>query len=91
MKKELLLFVLTLTSITFFSQEKMGKPFFTGSASITLERNEFDEGFVDDEPFFAPAAFLGCHITGLMKKERFLVCVTGNLPLMLSKVVKPLK
>ena len=38
------------------SQEKVGKSFLSGSLNFTLGRNEFDEGFGDDEPFFTPAA-----------------------------------
>ena len=39
-------------------EEKKGKPFFTSSLNFTFGRNEYDEGFCDDEPFFSPAGVL---------------------------------
>jgi hypothetical protein len=56
--KKLLLIVLFFGVIRTASQEKIGRPFFTGSLNFTLERNEFDESFGDDEPFFTFSATL---------------------------------
>ena len=54
--KKLLLLTIIFCGLQTSSQEKLGKPFFTSSLNFTLGRNEFDEGFGDDEPFFVPAA-----------------------------------
>ncbi len=57
--KQILLFIIIFCGTqTLVSQEKKGTPFFTSSLNFTFGRNEFDEGFGDDEPFLAPAAVL---------------------------------
>ncbi|MCI2229270.1 hypothetical protein MC378_08850 [Polaribacter sp. MSW13] len=56
MKKLLLLVLIAFSSLKVTSQEKDIKSFFTSSLNFTLARNEFDEAFGDDEPFFSPAA-----------------------------------
>jgi hypothetical protein len=56
MKKTLFLFAL-LVSLQGVSQEKLGKPFLTGSANFTLGINEnYTLNSNDDEPFLVPAA-----------------------------------
>lgn len=54
--KKIILFVLLFSAIKIISQEQLGRPFITGSLNFTLERNEFDEGFGDEEPFFTLSA-----------------------------------
>jgi hypothetical protein len=56
MKKMLITFVFLFIFQNYYSQEKLGEPFFTSSLNVTLGRNEYDNGFGDGEPFFSPAA-----------------------------------
>lgn len=59
MKKEYILILLFFVPMTFFSQEKLGKPFFTGAANLTFGINE---GYTldpdDGEPLIIPSAIL---------------------------------
>ena len=50
MKKLLLLILFFYTTSTIFSQEKLGRPFFTGDVNFTLGVNEnYEIGPDDDE------------------------------------------
>ena len=69
----LLLFLFGLQNI--FSQEKLGRPFFSSSINLTFGRNELDDGFGDDEPFFAPSALFLRAGFGYEFKKRLAVSI----------------
>lgn len=75
--KQLLVLIVLFCSFQTTSQEKIGKPFYTITANFTLGRNEFDEGFGDDEFFFAPAALFLRTGFGYEFKKR--IAVSFNL------------
>jgi hypothetical protein len=57
MKKLLLLILLFCSTSTLLSQDKIGRPFFTGDVNFTLGVNENYTLFNDDEePFLVPSA-----------------------------------
>ena len=79
MKKILLLFAF-LYALQIVSQEKLGKPFFTGSFNFTLGVNEnYDRiDFDDDETFLTPAAIFFRFGVGYEFKKRLAISLNAG-------------
>ncbi|KGL62748.1 hypothetical protein [Polaribacter sp. Hel1_85] len=79
MKKLLPIMLLFLATQTSFSQEKLGKPFFTGSGNVTLSINEHYTLDPDDgEPFLVPNAIFFRMGFGYEFKKRVALSVNGG-------------
>jgi len=77
MKKQLLL-ILFLSSLS-YSQEKLGRPFFTGSANLTLTINEnYTLDSDDGEPLFVPSALFLRAGFGYEFRKRIAISVNGG-------------
>lgn len=78
--KQLLLLITFLAISSFsFSQEKIGKPFFTGSGNVTFTVNEHYTLDPDDgEPFLVPNAIFLRMGFGYEFKKRIAISVNGG-------------
>ena len=79
MKKEYILILLFFAPLISFSQEKLGKPFFTGAANLTFGVNEHYTLDPDDgEPLIIPSAIFLRMGFGYEFKKRFAISINGG-------------